>query len=302
MKTKCLLLTLVVFIVLVTTSCGTIFIGSRECISFHSNLPSDTPVRLVVDGEQIGHKVCFPINVMVKRGYSPSFALAEAEGYKASSITIQKKFHPATLVNLIAGGIIGFAIDLGSGAISKAMMKSYNFFFEKDNDNKSDSVIKQEIVLPKTYKIGDLYKCGDKIGIIVHISENGEHGKIISLDQTRIIWSKCRTYYKSSSNKSGITNLKMIHSQADTPAIDWCIKQKGGGWYLPSLLEMQNIYKNIETINRALRLHNGAEIAAYELYWTSTEQNKTEAIAVQSTYYLNKLKKDTALVVAMAEF
>lgn len=273
MRDNYLLSMLAVFIVAIsTTSCGTIFIGTRESISFHSNLPSDTPVRLVVDGEQIGHKVYFPINVMVKRGYSPSFALAEAEGYKASSISIQKEFHPATLANLLIGGIIGFAIDLGSGAISQATMKSYQFVFEKDSDNENNSTTKQNI-LPKTYKIGDFYQSGDKTGIVVYITEDGMHGKIVSLSHAYKTWDN---------------------------ALEWCHAQ-GKGWHIPTINEMNSILINIGIIN-AIMATKSLAISPDVQYWTSAELSTNKACVATQNGAISKNKNKVCCVLAVSDF
>ena len=152
----------------------------------------------------------------------------------------------------------------------------------------------------KTYKIGDLYEYGDEKGIVVAASEDGKHGKIISLKQGRnLAWSTTQELRGCNSSDNGKRNCEFIANLNSYPAIEWCVTK---GWYLPSVAEMQDVYKNLKIINKALKSYGGKLIAEYELYWTSTEHSKTEAIAVQSTYYLNMLKNDTAFVIAMAEF
>lgn len=304
MRVKYLLLVLVVFaIALGTTSCGTIFIGARENIAFTSNLPSNTPVRLVIDGEQIGHRVCFPINVSVKRGYRPSFAIAETDGYETSSLTIRKKFHPAILANLLIGGIYGIAVDLGCGAVSQAEKKSYEFYFTKlginNNDVINNTPQKQEV--ETVYKIGDFYSVTGKRGVVVSVSDDGRHGKIISLKQTIKIWGKKKKCYIADNQNSGFVNLNSTPANDDVPAIYWCMQQ-GDKWYLPSINEMKVIYQNIDVINSTLEQYGGSKILPHELYWTSTENSKTDAIAIQSSYHRFLNKSEFALVVAMAEF
>jgi hypothetical protein len=285
-----------------TTSCATILIGSRENITFNSNLPGDTPVRLMVDGEQIGNKVCFPITVTVRRGYSPSHAIAEAEGYEASTVTIRKKFHPAILANILIGGIIGASVDLGSGAVSQAEKKNYEFYFTKENYKNEPSnnqyIEKKE---EQEYKIGDLYSDIGKRGVVVSVSEDGKHGKIISLRQEYRIWSKKSKCYISDSHNSGLVNLNALPTNADVPAMDWC-RHQGYKWYLPAVNEMKAIYANIDIINESLQRYGGKKIYPEEMYWTSTESSKTEAIAIQSSYHAFVQKSESLLVVAMAEF
>lgn len=167
--------------------------------------------------------------------------------------------------------------------------------------------IEAEPIVAKTiddkYSIGDAYRIGSRVaGIVVSVSEDGKHGKIISLNQAHLTWSGTDTYFNASSKNNGLSNTMAIPPHANTPAINWCIKLNGAHWYLPSVAEMQDVYKNLKTINNSLKSHGGKEIAEYELYWTSTERSKTEAVAVQSTYYLISLKSEAALVIAMAEF
>ena len=303
MRSKHLLLIIITLATVCgTTSCATILIGSRENITFNSNLPGDTPVRLIVDGEQIGNKVCFPITVTVRRGYSPSYAIAEAEGYEASTVTIRKKFHPAILANLLLGGVIGACVDLGTGAVSQAEKKNYEFYFTKENyKNKFPDNQYVEKKEEQVYKIGDLYSDIGKRGVVVSVSEDGKHGKIISLQQEYRVWSRKQKCYISDSYNSGLVNLNAIPTNADVPAIDWC-KSQGYKWYLPAVNEMKIVYENIDVINESLQRYGGRKILPNELYWTSTESSKTEAIAIQSSYHTFLHKSEQALVVAMAEF
>lgn len=288
-----------------TTSCGTIFIGARENILFTSNLPSNTPVKLVVDGERIGYKVCFPTTVSVRRGYAPSYAIAETEGYEASSVTIRKKFHPAILANIVLGGVIGACVDLGSGAVSQAEKKCYEFYFTKDkHENKSaDSQYreKQEEKDDTIYKIGDLYSDIGQKGIVVSVSEDGKHGKIISLQQAYEVWSRRMKCYIANSYISGQVNHRAIPTIADVPAMYWCVSQ-GDVWYLPAVNEMKVVYENIDIINKSLKQHGGTEILPSDMYWTSTEHNRTVAVAIQSSGQNLVRKSETALVVAMSTF
>lgn len=50
-----------------------------------------------------------------------------------------------------------------------------------------------------------------------------------------------------------------------------------GKWWLPSLGELMMIYANMEKINYALSLINGATQLAETAYWTSTEYSSTNA-------------------------
>ena len=67
-------------------------------------------------------------------------------------------------------------------------------------------------------------------------------------------------------------------------------------------LEEGGIYANIDIINESLQRYGGKKIYPEEMYWTSTESSKTEAIAIQSYYHAFVQKSESLLVVAMAEF
>ena len=152
----------------------------------------------------------------------------------------------------------------------------------------------------KTYKLGDLYVNGDKKGIVISVTEDGKHGKIISLNQGKDIrWSitqerlNCNNYDDGKSNCQFIVNLK------NYPAMGWCINK---GWYLPSLNEMQIIYKYLDLINTSLKKNGGDKISPFTQYWTSTEKDSRHAIAIQSTYYSFTDKTLGLRVVAMSDF
>ena len=136
----------------------------------------------------------------------------------------------------------------------------------------------------KKYKIGDIYICNGQKGVVVSVSDDGKHGKIISLKrQIAAVWSKKNEYIHANNENYGKDNCKLITDHTIYPAISKCL-EKGDGWYLPSLVEMQNIYQNIDVINKALQENGGVKIMLFEPYWTSTEKDENQAIATQSTY------------------
>ena len=150
------------------------------------------------------------------------------------------------------------------------------------------------------YHIGDFYDSYDKKGIVVDVSSNGQHGKIISLKQAKgLVWSSIYENLGANSSEYGRKNCEFVPALNNYPAISWCMSK---GWYLPSLMEMQNIYKNIDAINTSIKKVGGDEIHLFEQYWTSSEKSKDQAIAVQSTYYSPTDKSTYLRVVAMCEF
>ncbi|MBR2352178.1 MAG: PEGA domain-containing protein [Alistipes sp.] len=133
---------------------------------------------------------------------------------------------------------------------------------------------------PGTYKVGDLYDDGKKQGVVFEVSEDGRHGKIVSLTQSenRIPWTSDEDEQKrligADDEYHGANNMAKVEQipnwQSKYPAFAWCATL-GEGWYLPAREELLAIYRSIEKLNAALA-NNGAEIASF--YWSSTEYNK----------------------------
>ena len=93
----------------------------------------------------------------------------------------------------------------------------------------------------QTYKIGDIYDVNGKKGVVFEVSEDGQHGKIISseLVSDKVTWHQ---------------------------AMEWGSQLKGG-WYIPSLEEMNAILKVGDEILAKMP-------KARSFYWTTTEYNK----------------------------
>jgi len=142
------------------------------------------------------------------------------------------------------------------------------------------------------YKVGDYYNENGKRGVVFEVWDGGRHGKIVSLDETRVSWdsrvkwdseNSCymngtRTYAGSKSDGKSNTDKIMSRSDSDYfPAFKWC-RAKGDSWYLPSLNELKGIYNNKSALNATLQKY-GTTLKSW--YWTSTEyvDNKPEFCA-----------------------
>jgi hypothetical protein len=101
-----------------------------------------------------------------------------------------------------------------------------------------------------TYSIGDIYDKDGLKGIVVLLSDGGLHGVIMSLDEACLAW--CNLHRKEQKRSMGATdrrdgekNMVAIEkyiadnnlSWDDFPAFKWC-RDKGEGWYLPSINEL----------------------------------------------------------------
>jgi Protein of unknown function (DUF1566) len=142
------------------------------------------------------------------------------------------------------------------------------------------------------------YQVGDSAqgGIVFWLDETGEHGLVCAkLDQ-----SASMRWFAGSNNVtmawgdgpfSGEANTAIIianqgYGDGGTYAARVCnelqITEKGktyGDWYLPSIIELQQMYLNKATIDASAILNGGSGFANDDLanYWSSTETDGWEA-------------------------
>lgn len=171
----------------------------------------------------------------------------------------------------------------------------------------------------KTYSIGDYYESGLAKGIVVHVDESGEHGLIISLDETRAAWStefEMLTQQGGEFSPSdGMSNTRYIKSldgwQDKYPAFQWCDSKNALGlsaWYLPSYGELEYVNLSLDIINETLTEIGQTTVskATNDCYWSSTEVGVQTAYAF-SFFYGEISSYDTSktfehLVRAMRKF
>ncbi len=123
-----------------------------------------------------------------------------------------------------------------------------------------------------TYKLFDFYNRKGIQGIVINVDDSGQHGWIVSLDETKLKWctAPMGTYWPASENKTDANaNLQGVLAIDPTleafPAMKWCNdKNVNGitGWVLPasSTLELftRTIFEDvshqtIEKFNEAIR-------------------------------------------------
>ncbi len=119
---------ILLFVAFITTSCASIFCGSKAKVTFESNIQA--PVTLTIDGRKY-NDVTFPYTTKIARGFDETIVKAEAESYKTETLVIDKKFNPVSIINLT--DILGWGIDAATGAMMKPEYKFYQIEFKKEN-------------------------------------------------------------------------------------------------------------------------------------------------------------------------
>lgn len=140
----------------------------------------------------------------------------------------------------------------------------------------------------KKYKIGDFAQGG----VVIWVDETGQHGLVCAKNEqsSGVRWyAGSYTYTMASSHGmlAGAMNTAIIvanqgRGDGSTYAARICsnlqIEEGGiyyGDWYLPSRLELLEIYNNISVINAAITT-NGGDILSGN-HWSSTEDNNNNA-------------------------
>lgn len=153
----------------------------------------------------------------------------------------------------------------------------------------------------KIYKVGDIYKIGAReIGIVVDVSADGKHGKIIYYGYQARAWSKKNNVTGANNSYDGVYNCKILSDLGikDYPAA----ALSGDRWYLPSAKEVALVFENIESINASLTSLGWYTIDSNQKYWTSTETSANEAIAIANKVFVITNKDERANVIVMSTF
>ena len=131
----------------------------------------------------------------------------------------------------------------------------------------------------KVYEVGDYYDDGKRQGVVFEVSEDGKHGKIVSLQEALLKWCTDEQYEKTivigaNSYIDGKFNTDIVMQRGDYaeyPAFKWC-RELGEEWYLPSRDELQAIYNLKGLLDQTLAKYSHKEINVYWC-WSSTEYN-----------------------------
>lgn len=107
-----------VLLILMTTSCATLFTGTKSKVLISSVPPG---AKIIVNGEQKGTT---PATVKLKRSvFDVTTITLKLDGYENNTFEPETTFQPVTVLNLVDP--VGWAIDIATGAIVKFSPKNY---------------------------------------------------------------------------------------------------------------------------------------------------------------------------------
>lgn len=169
----------------------------------------------------------------------------------------------------------------------------------------------------KSYKIGDIYDDGIKMGVVFEVTANGKHGKILSFPETYLRWAtkdSANQRIGATSTSDGALNMLAVQAiegwQEKYPAFAWCA-ELGEDWYLPAKeeIEVLQILEVRNAVKSALKRYGYPTFGNWfqlKSYWSSTESENTDYMAqfvvVVDIYGRGGYKGNSDYVRAVAKF
>jgi hypothetical protein len=120
MKTKHQLLFICIIGIILTSTCGcsTLTTGTSQSVTVNTD-PTGAVCTLSRKGTAIAVVNPTPGTVSVDKSKNDISVLCKKDGYEEGAGVFDSKFQGMTFGNILFGGLIGLAIDAGSGAINK---------------------------------------------------------------------------------------------------------------------------------------------------------------------------------------
>ena len=182
----------------------------------------------------------------------------------------------------------------------------------------------------KQYEIGEFYDQNGIRGVICQLSDDRQHGLVVSLDEIYLHWSEFRKpdlrLAGADNRTDGVANMEKGAqyiaannlSWDDFPAFKWC-RDKGEGWYLPAIDELLTIGHNYNggtrvqnnrqarnKFNDALKDAGGKRMDRLVYYFSSTEMDEKNAytthMGIEPPYVIEIPKYNKFLVRAVHKF
>lgn len=112
------------FVTLFFTGCATIFTGTKDNITFNTKPQGAT---VYINGVE---QCTTPCTKRVTRTINDRDVKFKLDGYETRVITLSKEFNVVSVINL--GDLLGWAIDVATGAVMKYDQKVYDITLSKD--------------------------------------------------------------------------------------------------------------------------------------------------------------------------
>ncbi len=140
------------------SGCATVTKGSSQTVTVNTD-PAGAKCILQREGQTIGIVNPTPGSVLIDKDKDVVSVTCEKEGYQETASVLASQFQAMTLGNILIGGIIGVAIDAGTGAmneyppmVSVALSPNkFNSLAERDSffDNRRNALLSQYDELAK---------------------------------------------------------------------------------------------------------------------------------------------------------
>ena len=140
----------------------------------------------------------------------------------------------------------------------------------------TQQTLQQQTQQDKVWKVGDYYEVNGKKGVVIVVTPDGKHGKMISITQTQSDWNAAKS---------------------------WC-SNLGNGWRLATKSELFTIYKQKDKINNNSTLEAIGDILVNDFYWSSDVNGSDQAwqVSMNSGYSYSNNKGNTGYVRAVSAF
>jgi hypothetical protein len=217
-------------------------------------------------------------------------------GASPKSLTSREKLN-----HLISYNMKRFTMSLAN-ALMICMILTATFACSKDDnettpdDPEVPALPPAEIETKSPYKIGDYYNVSGVKGTVFEISNNGQNGKIVSLDEANLAWALNQSIAIEETNArdmdNGMNNMNTIKGisgwKSKYPTFVWCDgKNTNGvtGWYYPAINELKSLYDSWNSIEDALLKYG--ENFKTRIYTSSTETYSSYYDRYSSSYSLD---------------
>lgn len=106
------------FFTMIVSGCATLTKGGSQSVTVDTN-PSGATCTLSKQGKTLAIINPTPGTVNIEKGKDTISVICKKDGYHDGAGTLSAEFQGMTFGNILFGGLIGLAIDAGSGAIHK---------------------------------------------------------------------------------------------------------------------------------------------------------------------------------------